>query len=537
MKYAQHFDVRILSPKEMKVCSSRTIEVVLRPQTSVKDFKSVKSMLSKDDVRWTQQLLKQLESQMEVFWKGKKNLKTMGNGTSPTPMFRVGDFETHRATTVHFDGGGRATWVGVAVDLDVLEFHQMLRKVIVPVIDEFPKKDLRIDLREFMPDQQRIILEACASLLVLSTYQRPTFGRRAGAQEKGKRPRRTVEFCTQIHFDDAKACMDRGAVLAEGNNLVRHLAELPSNILNPETYRRKVQERARSHKYQFEFYDVPRLKRLKAGALLSVLAGDPHDRGGVAHISWRPKGKVLGTVCLVGKGLCFDTGGHNIKTGHYMYSMHRDMTGSAVALALFEVLQELNLPLEVHGFLALAENMVSPHAYRPNDVVTAMNGVSIEVVDTDAEGRMALADTLALASLQDPHLMIDFATLTGAAVRAVGTARSAVFSNRPSMLGMATECGEASGERVWGFPIGQEYNDALKSQYADVIQCAKGPSPDHILAATFLARFVSEKSTWIHCDLACEENAGGLGLVTGDVTGFGIRWGLRVIERFFMKNS
>ncbi|MBX9765725.1 MAG: hypothetical protein K2X47_00515, partial [Bdellovibrionales bacterium] len=207
-----------------------------------------------------------------------------------------------------------------------------------------------------------------------------------------------------------------------------------------------------------------------------------------------------------------------------------------VALALFETIQEMDLPLEVHGFLALAENMISPMAYRPNDVVTAMNGVSIEVVDTDAEGRMALADTLVLASGQDPHLIVDFATLTGAAVRAVGTARSAVFSNQPSALALAMECGDASGERVWGFPLGQEYNEALKSQYADVIQCAKGPSPDHILAATFLARFVGEKSTWVHCDLSAEENPGGLGLVGSDVTGFGVRWGLHLVERFFMKN-
>jgi leucyl aminopeptidase len=539
VKHALNFDVRVLSPKEMKVCSPRTVELVLRPHQTLRDFKTVKSMISKADTRWSPQLLRQLEEKMADLWVSAKDRKLKPDpivGSQKQSAYKIGTSELFQSVTVHFDAGGRSMWSLLAGDLDIFETQTALRRLILPLLEENQTSDLRIDLREFVPDYQRAILEACGSLLVLWEYRKPVYGKRALA-EKPRKAKRVVEICTHIHADETQGLLERGLILGSANNLVRGLSELPSNVLNPESYRRKIQERARAQKYQFEFYDTARLKRLKAGAILSVLAGDPFDRGGIAHATWKSKRKPVGTICLVGKGLCFDTGGHNLKTGPSMFSMHRDMTGSAVVLALFETIKDLDMPLEVHAFLALAENMISPLAYRPNDIVTAMNGTSIEVVDTDAEGRMVLADTLALASEKNPHLILDFATLTGAAMRAIGTTRSAVFSNQPSMLPMAMECGEASGERVWGFPLGEEYNESLKSQYADVIQCAKGPSPDHILAATFLARFIGEKSTWVHCDLSCEENRGGLGLVGTDVTGFGVRWGLHLVERFFMKNT
>jgi leucyl aminopeptidase len=164
-----------------------------------------------------------------------------------------------------------------------------------------------------------------------------------------------------------------------------------------------------------------------------------------------------------------------------------------------------------------------------------MNGTSIEVVDTDAEGRMVLSDTLCYASELKPDLIIDYATLTGAAVRAIGTARSNIFSNNKKLLKLAMDAGDHTGERTWAFPLGEDYRDQLKSDIADIKQCINKPGPDHILAATFLSEFVNDDIPWLHVDLSSEENPGGLGLVETEVTGFGVRYGLEVI-RTFLRN-
>jgi leucyl aminopeptidase len=177
--------------------------------------------------------------------------------------------------------------------------------------------------------------------------------------------------------------------------------------------------------------------------------------------------------------------------------------------------------------------MVSATGFKPNDLVYALNGLSIEVVDTDAEGRMVLADTLALASKAKPRLLLDFATLTGACVRALDTRRAGVFSGDRKLSARAVEVGEDCGERAWSFPIGEEAFEVLKSEHADIRQCAAHNNSDHIYAATFLSKFVEKGVDWVHMDLSCEENKGGLGLVPSTVTGFGVRWAVNFAEDYF----
>ena len=252
--------------------------------------------------------------------------------------------------------------------------------------------------------------------------------------------------------------------------------------LKPDQYRNLVKARAKERGYTFKFLDIKALEKLGAGAFLSVTKADPDDLGGIVHLTYRPKSSKK-RVALVGKGVCFDTGGYNVKTGSYMYGMHRDMTGSAVALSLFEMLVDFKVPYEVHCFLALAENLISPYASRPNDLFYAANGTSIEMIDTDAEGRMLLADTLVMASREKPDLIIDFATLTGAAPYSIDTRRAAIFSNSNTLLQRGYKAGELSGERTWGFPIGDDYWKNLKSDIADIRQCSSASNADHIYAA------------------------------------------------------
>lgn len=258
--------------------------------------------------------------------------------------------------------------------------------------------------------------------------------------------------------------------------------------------------------------------------------GSPEPDAGILHLRYTPRTKSKAApVALVGKGICFDTGGVNVKSAKHMHGMHEDMEGSAVALGSLLALAELEVDFPVDCWLALAQNHVGPKAYRPNEVVKAANGTTIEVVHTDAEGRMVLADTLALAARGKPKLIIDYATLTGACIGALGTRMSGVLTNREQWLPPLIEAGAESGERVWPFPLPADYEELLKSDIADIKQCTIENDADQILAALFLRRFVPREVGWIHLDLAAGNNKGGLAHVPTDVTGFGVRLTLNLL--------
>ena len=180
--------------------------------------------------------------------------------------------------------------------------------------------------------------------------------------------------------------------------------------------------------------------------------------------------------------------------------------------------------------LALAQNHIGPNAYKQNDVVKAANGTSIEIVHTDAEGRMVLADTLTLASRQKPRLILDFATLTGACVGALSTRLSGAVTNRLDYVPPIIAAGFESGERVWPFPLEKDFDKALKSDIADVKQCTPDSEADQILAASFLKRFIEHDTPWVHVDLSAGNHKGGLAHVPSDVTGFGVRFALSLLE-------
>ena len=220
-----------------------------------------------------------------------------------------------------------------------------------------------------------------------------------------------------------------------------------------------------------------------------------------------------------------------LKPHRGMLEMHTDMSGSAVALATLIALAELGAPIAADAWLALSENAIGPRAYRPQEVVRAANGVTIQVVHSDAEGRMALADTLALAARTRPRLMLDFATLTGACVHALTERMSGAFTNRPELAGRLLAAGQASGERVWPFPFEADFDADLDSTVADVLQCAIEGKGDHILAARFLSRFVPREIPWAHVDLSSATRAGGLGHINTEITGFGVRFALELLVR------
>ncbi|HET6725962.1 MAG TPA: leucyl aminopeptidase family protein [Gammaproteobacteria bacterium] len=333
-------------------------------------------------------------------------------------------------------------------------------------------------------------------------------------------------------FHPRKLNLARTEAAAAGNNLARWLTGLPANYLTPTQYRDLLEPLAKREGWQFEFLDEKALAKRGAGAFLAVTQGSSRRDAGIAHLRYQPTDSNGGPVlALVGKGICFDTGGINIKSAKSMFGMHGDMQGSAVALGTLLALSRLEVDFPVDAWLAIATNDIGPSAYRQNEVVTALNGTTIEIVHTDAEGRMALSDTLALASQAKPALLIDYATLTGTCVDALSTRYTGAVTNGDALNEAVIAAGRASGERVWPFPADADFDAALKSDVADIKQCAVGSEADQIRAARFLSRFVGDSVPWVHLDLSAGESKGGLAHVPTEVTGFGVRFTLELLGR------
>lgn len=318
--------------------------------------------------------------------------------------------------------------------------------------------------------------------------------------------------------------------VAAGNVLCRTLTVLPPNELTPGAYRQRLRTLARDQGWTREEYDFRKLQRMGAGAFCAVAQGSDVADAAIVRLRYRPRGAKK-TVALVGKGICFDTGGHNLKPARYMMGMHEDMNGSAVALGILAAATAMKLKVNIDCWLALAQNHLSPRAYKQNDVVTALNGTTIEIVHTDAEGRMVLADTLTLAAKAKPDVMIDFATLTGSMHVALGSRYSGIFATADDLAQQALQAGRVSGERLCTFPMDDDYDSALDSAVADVRQCTLDGEADHILAARLLQRFTA-KTPWIHMDLSAHGCKGGLGAVATDCTGFGVAWGAEFLRGF-----
>lgn len=375
----------------------------------------------------------------------------------------------------------------------------------------------------YFPDQEgeHKLSDTFGSALAARIFAMPEFGKRS--QKKKEFQLKAVNLISSSKH--AFHLLERGVILGDGTNLARYLTTLPPNILDPKGYGEKIRKLCREHGLKLKFYSNKELRRMGAGAFTAVDQANPHSVGGIYEISYEPKGgKSKKHIALVGKGMCFDTGGYDVKISGGMVTMKGDMQGSAVALAGIVTAARLKLKRPMKAYLAVTENHISPLGYKADEVITALNGLTIEVVNTDAEGRMVLADTLTLASRAKPELIVDFATLTGSAIRSIGTKFSAGFTNRKELHGAIVQAGSESGERVWTFPLDPVYSRALKSNVADTIQCLKGPGPDHIYASAFLSKFVDEGVAWVHIDLSASENDGGLAHVDSMFTGFGVRW-------------
>ncbi len=413
--------------------------------------------------------------------------------------------------------GALASWFMLDPAQSVFDQQTALRKALQLLLSEKPGE---ITVGVFGPAARR---RHAAELAVYSAWVNG-----ARLPERKKKADRAALQLIRLCGYRAPDGFSQQRAIAEGNLLCRELTVLPPNELTPGSYRKRVGQLAREHGWRHEEYDVKRLRKLGAGAFAAVAQGSAEEDAAIVHLHYgHPRAKK--SIALVGKGICFDTGGHNLKSARYMHGMHKDMNGSAVALGILLAAAEVKLPVQIDCWMAIARNDISPRAYHQNEVVTALNGTTIEIVHTDAEGRMVLADTLALAARAKPDLIVDFATLTGSMHVAVGERYSGIFATSDELARRAIAAGKTAGERVCAFPMDEDYDEALDSEIADIKQCTMEGEADHILAARFLKRFTGGRP-WLHVDLSSAKCKGGLGAVATDVNGFGVAWGVEFLK-------
>lgn len=332
-----------------------------------------------------------------------------------------------------------------------------------------------------------------------------------------------VTFLCRTKKDQA-ACMGgvcAGEAIADAVFIARDLVSQPGNVATPSYIAEQARTLAKANGFTCTVLEQADLEKLGMGGLLAVAAGSAQPPKCLV-LEHSPCGADQRPVALVGKGVTFDSGGISLKPREGMERMKDDMAGAAAVLGTFVVAAELKLPVNLVGIIPLAENLPDGKAYKPGDVITTMAGKTVEIVNTDAEGRMLLCDALHYAQRFQPRVIIDLATLTGACLVALGTIVTGLLGNDETLKRSLKRAGEDSGERLWELPLWDEYGELMKSDIAD-LKNAGGPYAGTISAGWFLKQFVG-KTPWVHLDIAgtAWEEKGRHYLPKG-ATGVGVR--------------
>ena len=301
--------------------------------------------------------------------------------------------------------------------------------------------------------------------------------------------------------------LNKGIIFGCSQNYARDLANEPGNIIYPQTLADRAKKLAKEFGFECEVWDEKRILKEKMGCLYAVGVGSCNQPRFI-HLIYRPAGvKKAKKIAIVGKGLTFDSGGIDLKPSDFLRTMKGDKTGACNVLGVMQGIAKLKPKVEVHGIIGAAENMPGGASFRPDDILTARNGKTIEIDNTDAEGRLVLADALCYASELKPDMIIDMATLTGACAVALGSNRAGLFSNNDELADKFLSASEACGESLWRLPAEDEkIKESLKSPVADLVNCGSRYG-GATFAAIFLQEFVSEAKKgsvipWIHIDIA-----------------------------------
>ena len=321
--------------------------------------------------------------------------------------------------------------------------------------------------------------------------------------------------------------------LIEGTNLTRDLVSEPGNILHPDEYSKRIKSLTK-YGLKVVVYDEKKLKKLGMNALLGV--GQGSIRGSyLVTIEWNGKKSKNKPVAFVGKGVCFDTGGISLKPAKFMEDMTYDMAGSAVVVGLMKNLALRKAKINAVGVVGLVENMPGGNAQRPGDIVKSYSGKTIEILNTDAEGRLVLADALTFTEKKfKPQFIIDLATLTGAIIVSLGSEYAGLFSNNDRLSNQISDAGKKVDEKVWRMPLNKNYDKLIDSKNADMQNINYVGGAGSTTAAQFLQRFILNKTPWAHLDIAgmAFSKYGGA-LNSGGATGYGVRLLNKLVEDYY----
>lgn len=382
---------------------------------------------------------------------------------------------------------------------------------------------VRILLDTFTNDTVKLTdaIELLTETSALATYE---FDRYKSKKEDKKAKKLEVfeAIVSDAKGKSGQEKIDYASIVSEGVLLARDLINEPGNILNPETLSKAAEDLAdRKKNLSCEIISQGELEQMKMGGILAVNRGS-RIPAALIVLEYGARYKKNGTVCLVGKGVTFDTGGISIKPSADMEKMKYDMSGAAAVIGTMGVVADLGLKLHVVGLAPAVENNVAEDPTRPGDIIRMYNGKTVEVLNTDAEGRLILADALAYSAKYKPDAIIDLATLTGMCAYTFGDKAIGLMTTDDKLANKVKQAGEAVGERCWELPMYDEYADQIKGHHSDLLNIG-GRYGGTITAAKFLQEFVPEKTAWVHLDIAgtawtdsnrydCPKGATGVGV-------------------------
>lgn len=381
-----------------------------------------------------------------------------------------------------------------------------LAQSIAKTTQQCKAKEVTVALAELTVSERDTVwqYELLGRILANSAYQYDT-------TLSEKKPRTLTEItalCSSAERAAVAQALASGSAVAAGMGLTRELGNLPGNLCTPSYMAEQAKQLAAGSKQlKVSVLEEAKMRELGMHALLSVAAGS-EQAAKLVTIEYKGGAKNTAPVVLVGKGITFDTGGISLKPGAGMEEMKFDMCGAATVLGVLKTASALALPLNIVGVIACAENMPSGRATKPGDIVTSMSGKTIEIVNTDAEGRLVLCDALTYVSRYKPACVIDIATLTGACIIALGHQATGLYSNDDTLGRQLFEASLNTEDRAWQMPLWEEYQPQLKSPYADLCNVG-GRTAGSVTAACFLANFTKEYR-WAHLDIAGTAwNSGG----------------------------
>ncbi|SDU21906.1 leucyl aminopeptidase [Verrucomicrobium sp. GAS474] len=444
-------------------------------------------------------------------------LRFAPRGSRPVADVKPAEFDGLASTSLlHREGARRVLYVGIGASASVTP--DLLRRAA----GSGAKSLLKIGAEEILVDAtgHEAHVGPIVEGIFLAAYKFEAFKAPAARRKTILKSLRVV--VAPAHLAAAKKEAEASRHIAEATNIVREIGNLPGNEITPIVLADIAKELARTHHLKYTVWDEKRLEKEGFGGILAVGKGSANPPR-LISLEYEGGARKDAPVVIVGKAITFDSGGISIKPSDRMDEMKFDKMGGCAVLGILRAVADLKLPINVVGLITSAENMPGSRAYRPGDIVTTYSGQTIEVLNTDAEGRIVLADALAYAvAKHKPRLLFDLATLTGACVVALGGSRAGLFTSDPALRQALWERSEAAGDPVWPLPMGDEYADQIKSDVA-LVKNTGGREGGASTAASFLQHWAGE-TPWVHLDIA------GPAWITKELpylekgaTGFGVR--------------